>query len=111
MTTQTKIIIGVVGLAVIGGAYYFYKKNKDKKAKDDVLKNAKLKEDCAKSGGTYDEITQTCKPKGEYIAKDDERYGKGLGVLLMPQPTPTNTTTTETNKPNASTPNFTKGIF
>ena len=28
MTTQTKIIIGIVGLAVIGGAYYFYKKRK-----------------------------------------------------------------------------------
>ena len=112
MTTKTKIIIGIVGLAVIGGAYYFYKKNKDKKAKGDVLKNAKLKEDCAKSGGTWDEETQTCKPKGEYIAKDDERYGKGLGVLALPkQPIPTTTTTTETNKPNASTPNFTKGIF
>jgi len=106
MTTKTKIIIGIVGLAVIGGAYYFYKKNKDKKAK------AKLKEDCAKSGGTWDEVTLTCKPKGEYIAKDDERYGKGLGVLALPkQPIPTTTTTTETNKPNASTPNFTKGIF
>lgn len=104
MTTKTKIIIGIVGLAVIGGAYYFYKKSK---AKADVLKNAKLKEDCAKSGGTWDEVTLTCKPKGEYIAKDDERYGKGLGVLALPkQPIPTIRTT-----PNASTPNFTKGIF
>ena len=54
MTTTTKIIIGVVvASAVIGGAYYFYKKNKDNKAK----------EECAKSGGNWDEATKTCKPK------------------------------------------------
>jgi len=85
MTTTTKIIIGVVGLAVIGGAYYFYKKSKAKAEKPSI-----------------DTKTTT----GEYVAKDDERFGKGLGVLALPKkPIPTNTTT------NTSTPNFTKGIF
>jgi hypothetical protein len=87
MTTTTKIIIGVVvASAVIGGAYYFYKKRKA--VADDMPK--------------VDTKTTT----GEYVAKDDERFGKGLGVLALPKkPIPTNTTT------NTSTPNFTKGIF
>jgi hypothetical protein len=59
MTTTTKIIIGVVvASAVIGGAYYFYKK---RKAVPKVDTNTK--EECAKSGGNWDEATKTCKPK------------------------------------------------
>jgi hypothetical protein len=58
MTTTTKIIIGVVGLAVIGGAYYFYKKSKAVPKVD-----TNTKEECSKSGGNFDEATKTCKPK------------------------------------------------
>jgi hypothetical protein len=62
MTTQTKIIIGVVvASAVIGGAYYFYKKNKAKADKPSIDTNTK--EECSKSGGNWDEATKTCKPK------------------------------------------------
>lgn len=42
MTTQTKIIIGiVVASVVIGGAYYFYKKRKANTDGGNVLRNAK----------------------------------------------------------------------
>jgi hypothetical protein len=60
MTTQTKIIIGVVvASAVIGGAYYFYKK---RKAVPKVDTNTK--EECSKKDGVFwDEATKTCKPK------------------------------------------------
>lgn len=90
MTKTTKIIIGVlVASAVIGGVYYFYKKRKA--VADDMPK--------------VDTKTNT----GEYVAKDDERFGKGLGVLALPKkPIPTTTTTNTTT---TTTPNFTKGIF
>lgn len=79
MTTNKIIIVSIVGLAVIGGAYYFYKKSKEKadmlKAKADADKNipkvdANTKEECSKSGGNWDEATKTCKPKIPFTAEE-----------------------------------------
>lgn len=89
MTKTTKIIIGVlVASAVIGGVYYFYKKIQ---AKANMPKG------------------DTKNTTGDYVAQDDPRFGKGLGVLALPKkPIPTTTTTNTTT---TTTPNFTKGIF
>ena len=107
---KTKGIIILTSILVIASgitAYVIIKRAKTKKAKAD----------CVKNGGIYNEVTKTCelpiptiplKTEEIYIAKDDPRFGKGLGVLALPkQPIPT-ITTSETIKPHV--PNFMKGI-
>jgi LPXTG-motif cell wall-anchored protein len=80
MTTNKIIIVSIVGLAVIGGAYYFYKKRKENadmlKAKADADKNipkvdTNTKEECSKKEGVFwDEATKTCKPKRPFTAEE-----------------------------------------
>ena len=99
MTTKTKIIIGIVGLAVIGAGYYISKKLKDKR------ESKGLGTDEGKSL-----LDTSGASSGEYNPRNDSMFGKGLAVLLRPSSnttTPLKPTTTTTS----STPNFTKGIF
>lgn len=85
MTKTNKIIFAsIVLIVVIGTSYYFWQKRKNE-TNNDIPK--------------VDTKTTT----GEYIAKDDERFGKGLGVLEMPKK--------PTSIPTTTTPNFTKSIF
>jgi hypothetical protein len=77
MTTNKIIIVSIVGLVVLGAGYYFYKKNKDNKAKADITKgdipkvDTNTKEECSKKEGVFwDEATKTCKPKRPFTAEE-----------------------------------------
>ena len=70
MTTNKIIIVSIVALAVIGGAYYFIKKTKENADKNIPKVDTNTKEECSKSGGNWDEATKTCKPKIPFTAEE-----------------------------------------